>query len=162
MRTIFVMLYLIMVSFSFAYEDHVQYEHGYFYVIIEKEKFNKVNAELLQQIENHGWEVIYTMNVDQTTKSKIPYKTHLLCKRDYLKEGLSKFKLVGVIIPCRIAIFQEKDYIKIAVEDIREIVKMYKPSSEFYRFIINVEHEMIDILNSTADQFSKKRLIPQY
>ncbi len=159
---ILIMLVLFVISISVAYEDHVKYEHGYFYVVIEKEKFSSVNSELLQQIENHGWEVIYTMNVDRTTKTASPYKTHLLCRRDYLREGLKKFKLIGVIIPCRIAIFQEKDHIKIAVEDIREIVEMYKPDPEFYRFIITVEHEMIDILNRTADAFSKKRLIPQY
>ncbi|NPA51422.1 MAG: DUF302 domain-containing protein [Aquificae bacterium] len=162
MKTIAIVITLFFLGYSYGYEDHVKYEHGYFYVIIDKEKFGSVNSELLQQIENHGWEVIYTMNVDRTTKTNTPYKTHLLCKRDYLREGLETFKLIGVIIPCRIAIFQEKNYVKIAVEDIKEIVKKYNPNPKFYRFITAIEQEMIDILNRTANEFSKKRLIPQY
>ena len=162
MKAVIFMVVLLISSLSFSYEDHVQYESGYFYVIIKKADFDRVNAELVEQIQEHGWQVIHTINVDKTANLKVPYKTHLLCRGDYLEKGYNLFKLVGALIPCRIAIFQEKDYIKIAVEDIREVSEMYKPDPKFYRFMIDIEHEMIDILNKTADKFQKKRLIPQY
>ncbi len=162
MRVFLTFAILMFSTFAFSYEDHVQYESGYYYVVIKKEKFDRVNAELIEQINKHGWQVIHTINVDKTINISKPYKTHLLCRGDYLKKGLEYFKLIGVIIPCRITIFQDKDYIKIAVEDIREIAKMYRKNSKFYRFMMDVEFEMIDILNRTADKFSKKQLIPQY
>ncbi len=162
MRLLAVLLSIFIFSTAFSYEDHVQYDNGYYYVIIKKERFDRVNAELVEQINKHGWQVIHTIDVSKTANLKSPYKTYLLCRGDYLEKGVNYFKLIGVIIPCRIAIFQEKDYIKIAVEDIREIAKIYRKNSKFYRFMMDVEFEMIDILNKTADRFSKKQLIPQY
>ncbi len=56
MKVFLTLAILIFSTFAFSYEDHVQYESGYYYVIIKKEKFDRVNAELIEQI-NEGLEM---------------------------------------------------------------------------------------------------------
>ncbi|MBK3332686.1 DUF302 domain-containing protein [Persephonella atlantica] len=152
---------LLVFSVVYSYEDFVQYEKGYYYVVINRGSFENVNSKLIEEITLHGWDVIHTINVDKTTGIKTPYKTHLLCKSKYLKKGLEKFKSIGVIIPCKMAIFVEGNTIKIMVEDVTEYAKIYRPEDkEFYRFLSKVKDEMIDILNKTAGRFMKSRYTP--
>ncbi len=146
---------------SFAYEDFTEYENGYYYVVIKKGSFKAVNAKLIEEIHNHGWEVIHTINVDKTAKIKTPYKTHLLCKGEYLKKGVGIFKNIGVVIPCKLAIYVEGNKIKILVEDVMELSKIYAPENKTFRkFLMKVKDEMIDILNRTAGKFMKSKYTP--
>ncbi|NPA17355.1 DUF302 domain-containing protein [Persephonella sp.] len=146
---------------SQAYEDFVQYEKGYYYVEIKKGSFKAVNAKLLEEISSHGWDVIHTINVDKTVGMKKPYKTHLLCKSSYLKQGIERFKPIGIIIPCKMAIFSDGNSIKIMVEDVTEYGDLYgKGNPEFRKMLYRVKEEMIDILNKTAGKFMKSRYTP--
>ncbi len=160
------MRFLILVLFLFVtqvygYEDFVQYEKGYYYVLIKKGSFKSVNSKLIEEIRAHGWDVIHTINVDKTTGRKAPYKTHLLCKSKYLKKGIDKFEPIGVIIPCKMAVYVKGNIIKIMVEDVTEYGKIYRPKDkEFYRFLSKVNKELIDILNRTAGRFMKSKYTP--
>ncbi len=146
---------------AYGYEDFVQYQKGYYYVVIKKGSFKSVNAKLIEEIQSHNWEVIHTINVDKTAKLKTPYKTHLLCKGDYLKKGVGIFKPIGVIIPCKLAVYVEGSSVKILVEDVMELAKIYAPGDEtFKRFLSKVKEEMIDILNKTAARFHKSKYTP--
>ena len=148
-------------SLSYGYEDFVQYEKGYYYVVITKGSFKNVNSKLLEEIRMQGWDVIHTINVDKTTGMKSPYKTHLLCKAEYLREGIERFRPIGVIIPCKMAIYVEGSKIKIMVEDVSEYSDIYAPkNAEFRKFLLKVRDELIEILNRTAGRFMKSRYTP--
>ena len=160
MRAIIIAIALL-IGYSYAYEDFVQYEKGYYYVIIKKGSFKVINAKLQEEIANHGWDVIHTINVDKTVKSKAPYKTHLLCKAKYLKQSVQYFKPIGVIIPCKIAIFVDGNNVVIMVEDVMELAKIYAPGNKkFEAFLNQVKDEMIDILNRTAARFMSSKYTP--
>jgi uncharacterized protein (DUF302 family) len=153
--------FVFLFSFSYGYEDFVQYERGYYYVEIKKGSFENVNSKLIEEIKAHGWDVIHTINVDKTVKMKSFYKTHLLCKAKYLKKGIERFKAIGVIIPCKMAVYSEGNKVKIMVEDVSEYGRIYAPEDkEFRRFLIKVRDELIDILNRTASRFMKSRYTP--
>jgi len=94
-----------MLTLSFGGE--VNFEKGYYYVVIKKGDFDKVNAVLQQEIQNHKWGIIHTLNVDKTIKSNTPHKTCLLCRTDYLTEGINNKDVISVLIPCRISIYQD-------------------------------------------------------
>ncbi|WP_457621401.1 DUF302 domain-containing protein [Persephonella sp.] len=152
---------LVLFFTSFSYEDFVQYEKGYYYVIIKQGSFKAINGELKSQIMDHGWDIVHTINVDKTVRSKKPYKTHLLCKATYLKKGVKLFDPIGVIIPCKMAIKVEGSYVKIMVEDVSEYAKIYAPGDErFSKFLDKIKKEMIDILNKTASRFMKSKYTP--
>ncbi len=152
---------LFLIFSAFSYEDFVQYEKGYYYVVITQGSFKAVNGELKSQIMDQGWDIVHTINVDKTVRSKKPYKTHLLCKASYLKKGIKLFDQIGVIIPCKMAIKVEGSYIKIMVEDVTEYSKIYAPGDKkFSKFLEKVNKEMIDILNKTASKFMKSRYTP--
>ncbi len=152
---------LFIILNAYSYQDFVQYEKGYYYVIINKGSFKTVNSELKSQIIEHGWDIVHTINVDKTVKSKKPFKTHLLCKAKYLKKGVKLFEPIGVIIPCKMAIKVEGSYIKIMVEDVTEFANIYAPGDENVRKFLNkVKKEMIDILNKTAARFMKSKYSP--
>ncbi len=152
---------LFLIDISRGYEDFVQYEKGYYYITVKKGSFKSVNAKLIEEIRNHGWDIIHTINVDKTADLSFPYKTHLLCKRGYLKKGVKLFKPIGVIIPCKMAIFVEGNKIKVLVEDVTELGKSYAPNDKnFKKFLLKVKDEMVDILNRTANKFSKSRYTP--
>jgi len=157
--------FLILISFFTLFslaKAEVQYEKGYYYVEIKNQKFDKVNAVLLNSIKENGWNVIHTINVDKTAKTKYPYKTHLLCRGDYLQKAVNQYKSVGIIIPCRIAIFQEGNSIKIMVEDVSEANNTYGIKDEtFKNFLIKVSEEMKKILNDTESHIEKPQLFPQ-
>jgi len=162
LKVVFIFI-LVMFSFSSstAYEDFVQYEKGYYFVVIKKGSFNAVNSKLKEEIQNHGWDIIHTINVDKTAKIKTPYKTHLLCKADYLKKGVNIFEPIGVIIPCKMAVYVEGNKIKILVEDVMELGKIYAPNNKkFNSFLLKVKDEMIDILNRTAGRFMSSKYTP--
>lgn len=78
----------LLLSIYSVLAAEVQFEKGYYYVVIKNGNFDKVNEVLKSEIENHKWGVIHTMNVDKTVKSNTPHKTYLLCRADYLTEGL--------------------------------------------------------------------------
>jgi uncharacterized protein (DUF302 family) len=154
---------IFFVSFSKAYEDHLKYEKGYYYVLIKKGSFKRINAKLIEIANKHGWDVVHTLNVDKTLNLKTPYKTHLLCKKSKLEHGYSYFKAIGILAPCRIAIYRDGKYIKIATEDLMETATKFQPEDkEFFNCIRRVQNELLDILNSTANEFERKALIPQY
>ncbi|SNZ11408.1 Uncharacterized conserved protein, DUF302 family [Persephonella hydrogeniphila] len=156
-----VLSFIFLFSLSYSYEDFVQYEKGYYYVEIKKGSFENVNSKLLEEIKAHQWDVIHTINVDKTVKMKSFYKTHLLCKAKYLREGVQRFKAIGVIIPCKMAIFTDGNTVKIMVEDVSEYGKIYAPGNrEFEKFLIKVRDELIDILNRTASRFMKSKYTP--
>ncbi len=156
-------LILFMTSLSLAYEDHLKYEKGYYYVLIKKGSFERVNAKLIEMAQKYGWDVVHTLNVDKTLNLKIPYKTHLICKKSRLEHGYSYFKAIGILAPCRIAIYRDGKYIKIATEDLMEMATRFQPEDqEFFNCIRRVQNELLNILNDTANEFERKSLIPQY
>ena len=161
---IFKALLIFFIVFSlkaFGYEDFVQYEKGYYYITVKGVSPKAVNAKLIEEITNHKWDVIHTINVDKTVKSKTPYKTHLLCKAKYLKKGVEYFKPIGVIIPCKMAIFVDGNNVVIMVEDVMELGKIYAPEDKkFEKFLRQVKSEMIDILNKTAARFMSSKYTP--
>jgi len=142
-------LILFMTSLSLAYEDHLKYEKGYYYVLIKKGSFERVNAKLIEIAQKYGWDVVHTLNVDKTLNLKIPYKTHLICKKSRLEHGYSYFKAIGILAPCRIAIYRDGKYIKIATEDLMEMATRFKPEDqEFFNCIRRVQNELLNILHN--------------
>jgi uncharacterized protein (DUF302 family) len=154
---------VLFLSISSLKAAEVQFEKGYYYVIIKNANFDKVNETLKSEIENQKWGIIHTMNVDKTVKSQIPHKTYLLCRSDYLTEGLKFDKnVISVLIPCRISIYQEKNNIKIVVEDVEATASNFGVEDKrFKAFLKQVTEEMKTILQKTADHFEKRQNIPQ-
>lgn len=140
----------------------VQFEKGYYYVIIKNANFDKVNDVLKSEIQNHKWGIIHTMNVDKTIKSQIPHKTYLLCRADYLTEGIKFDKeVISVLIPCRISIYQDKNGVKIVVEDVEAAASTFGiEDKRFKAFLKQVTEEMKSILQKTADNFEKRQNMP--
>jgi len=119
MKKVLLILVLPLLMLKLSFGGEVNFEKGYYYVVIKKGNFDKVNAVLQQEIQNHKWGIIHTMNVDKTIKSNTPHKTYLLCRADYLTEGIKFNKdVISVLIPCRISIYQNKNDVKILVEDV--------------------------------------------
>lgn len=165
MKLIKLFILILLLSFpSFSTENYgeVQYEKGFYYVVIKNAKFDAVNGVLQNQIKEHRWGIIHTMNVDKTINSPIPHKTYLLCRADYLDKGIKFNKdIVSVIIPCRISIYQEKNDIKILVEDVGAYNSIFAiEDPKFKGFLNQVSEEMKSILQKTADNFSKKQNFP--
>ena len=158
-----IMLTLIFSYKSFSWEDFVDHKSGYYYVVLENANFDRVNAKLVEKIEQNNWHIIHTLNVDKTINSKTPYKTHLLCSKERLKNGVGYFKPIGLIAPCRIAIYKDGHDVVIMTEDLEEVIQLYKPKNKkAYECIKRVQKEMIQILNATANEFKRKAHIPQY
>lgn len=140
----------------------VTFEKGYYFVVIKNAKFEAVDNVLQNEIKNHRWGIIHTMNVDKTINSPTPHKTYLLCRSDYLEQGI-KFNrdIVSVIIPCRISIYQDKNDIKILVEDVSTYNQIFGINdSKFRNFLNQVGDEMRSILQKTANEFGKKQNFP--
>ncbi|MDM7273620.1 DUF302 domain-containing protein [Sulfurihydrogenibium azorense] len=152
----------LLLSIYSVLAAEVQFEKGYYYVVIKNGNFDKVNEVLKSEIENHKWGVIHTMNVDKTVKSNTPHKTYLLCRADYLTEGLKFNKdIISVLIPCRISIYQDKNSIKILVEDVEASSSNFGVEDKrFKAFLRQVTEEMKSILQKTADHFEKRQNNP--
>ncbi|MEJ5172995.1 MAG: DUF302 domain-containing protein [Hydrogenothermaceae bacterium] len=161
-RAIFVLLVLVVGLAKAQNYGEVTFEKGYYYVVIKNANFDAVNNVLQNEIKNHKWGVIHTMNVDKTTNSPVPHKTYLLCRSDYLSQGIKFNKdIVSVIIPCRISIYQDKNDIKILVEDVGAYTQIFGiEDPKFKGFLNQVSDEMRSILQKTADQFGKKQNFP--
>ncbi|WP_457639170.1 DUF302 domain-containing protein [Persephonella sp.] len=156
MKWIFPVL-LFVFGLSYGNWEGVKEGKGYYYVEIEDSSFEEVNTQLLKEIKRYGWDVIHTINVDKTADRKEPYKTHLLCKSKYLKKGVERFKPIGIIIPCKMAVFAEGNTVKIMVEDIKEYGKVYGVNDkEFLKVLDKVNEEMKSILRRTYLKFTEK------
>ncbi len=156
-------LFIPLLLLNFAISGEVTFEKGYYQVVIKNGNFDRVNAVLQQEIQNHKWGIIHTMNVDKTIKSKTPHKTYLLCRSDYLSEGI-KFnrEVISVLIPCRISIYQDKNNIKIIVEDVESAASHFGINdTKFNAFLRQVSDEMKSILEKTSNHFDKESLKPQ-
>lgn len=159
LTSLIVVLFFLITSLK---ATEVQFERGYYYVLIKGANFDRVNEVLKTEIENHKWGIIHTMNVDKTVKSQTPHKTHLLCRADYLTEGLKFDKeIISVLIPCRISIYQDKNNIKIVVEDVEAAASTFGvDDKKFKTFLKQVTEEMKSILQKTADHFEKRQNMP--
>ncbi|MCX7759611.1 MAG: DUF302 domain-containing protein [Hydrogenothermaceae bacterium] len=162
LKFIFGILFFALGFASAENFGEVTFEKGYYYVIIKDAKFDAVNNVLQSEIKNHKWGVIHTMNVDKTINSPIPHKTYLLCRSDYLSQGIRFNKdIVSVIIPCRISIYQDKNDVKILVEDVGAYTQIFGINDpKFKGFLNQVSDEMKSILQKTADHFGKKQNFP--
>ena len=156
------LFYSLLLTIYSTFAAEVQFEKGYYYVIIKNGDFDRINETLKSEIENHKWGIIHTMNVDKTVKSQTPHKTYLLCRGDYLTEGLKYNKdIVSVLIPCRISIYQDKNNIKIVVEDVEAASSHFGiEDKKFKAFLRQVTEEMKSILQKTADHFEKRQNMP--
>jgi hypothetical protein len=154
---------LILINLAFSYEEEIQHENGYYYVIIKKTTPKKVNAAIVESIYAHDWDVVHTVNVDLTTGLKTFYKTHLICKESYLSKGVKIFPEIGNLIPCRISVVAQGSDVKVMVEDVEEIAKLYKvEDKKFYDFIRKVQLEINDILLRAAAEIEPKTFKPMY
>lgn len=164
MRALKMFIFLVLLIGVSRADQHgqVTFEKGYYFVIIKNANFEAVDNVLQNEIKNHGWGIIHTMNVDKTVNSPVPHKTYLLCRSDYLEQGVKFNKdVVSVIIPCRISIYQDKNNIKILVEDVSAYNQIFKiTDSKFKSFLGQVAEEMKSILQKTANQFDKKQNFP--
>jgi uncharacterized protein (DUF302 family) len=163
MKKVLLILVLPLLMLKLSFGGEVNFEKGYYYIVIKNGNFDKVNAVLQQEIQNHKWGIIHTMNVDKTIKSNTPHKTYLLCHADYLTEGIKFNKdVISVLIPCRISIYQDKNDVKILVEDVEAASTNFGiEDKKFKAFLRQVADEMKSILQKTSDHFEKKSLTPQ-
>ncbi len=147
----------------YSYEDDVQHEKGYYYVIIKNKSPKVVNATVVEEIYKEGWDIVSTINVDKTANLRTFYKTHLICKENYLSQGVKKFKEIGNLIPCRITVLVEGTKVKVMVEDVEEIAKIYGiKDKEFLMFLKKVQDELVNILVRTATKLSPRTFKPMY
>ncbi len=160
---LFFYLLLILVVKSYGYEENVHYKDGYYYITLKKASFKKANAILQENIAKYNWDIVHTINVDKTAKIKTPYKTHLLCKAKYLKEGVKTFRNIGLLIPCKITIRTEGAKIIVMVEDVVELAKTYGiKDKKILNFLKKVQNELIGILETTKNQLEPRGFLPQY
>lgn len=163
LRRFFILLFFTFVGLSSAQDyGNVQFEKGYYYVVIKNAKFDAVNSILQGEIKSHKWGVIHTINVDKSTNSPVPHKTYLLCRSDYLERGIRFNKnVISVVIPCRISIYQDGNNVKILVEDVEGYNNMFGIEDTMFKsFLAQVSEEMKSILQKTADRFHKKQNFP--
>jgi uncharacterized protein (DUF302 family) len=154
---------LIISTYVYSYEDDVQHEKGYYYIIIKNKSPKIVNAVVAEEIYKSQWDIVATINVDKTTNLKTFYKTHLICQEDYLSMGVRKFKEIGNLIPCRITVLVEGTKVKVMVEDVEEIAKIYGiKDKEFLKFLKKVQDELITILVKTSSRLAPKTFKPMY
>lgn len=164
---IFSTIFLLLIMFTYGTSKadrhgEVTFEKGYYYVIVKNAKFEAVDNVLQNEIKNHKWGIIHTMNVDKTINSTIPHKTYLLCRSDYLEQGVRYNKdIVSVIIPCRISIYQDKNDVKILVEDLSSYNQIFGINDQKFKAFLNqVGEEMKSILQKTANEFGRKQNFP--
>jgi len=157
------LFFIFLVEKGYSYEDDVMHERGYYYVIFTKASISQINKVLEKYIYQHGWEIVKVMNVDKTAGLKSYYKTFLICKADYLKQGVHHFKEIGNLIPCRITVMAQGSKIKVMVEDVVEIAKLYgNKDNKFDYFINKVQFELNDILSKTKNELEPRTFLPQY
>ncbi len=118
-----IIFFVIFFFPSYGYEDFVQYEKGYYFVEIKGASAKTVNAKLIEEINSHRWDIIHTINVDKTAGLKSFYKTHLLCRGDYLKKGLKIFKPIGIIISCKMSILLKGIALKFSLKMYQNYLK---------------------------------------
>lgn len=161
---IVILVFVLIIYGNVKAEKHgeVTFEKGYYYVVIKNAKFESVDNVLQNEIKNHKWGIIHTMNVDKTVNSPSPHKTYLLCRSDYLEQGIKFNKeIVSVIIPCRISIYQDRNDIKILVEDVSAYNQIFGINdTKFKTFLNQVAEEMKSILQKTANEFGRKQNFP--
>lgn len=161
---LFLLMFTFLIFEGAKAERHgeVNFEKGYYYVIIKSASFESVDNVLQNEIKNHKWGIIHTINVDKTVNSPIAHKTYLLCRSDYLEQGVKFNKdVVSVIIPCRISIYQDKNDVKILVEDVSAYNQIFGISDKRFRSFLNqVGEEMKSILQKTANEFGRKQNFP--
>ncbi|RUM48462.1 MAG: DUF302 domain-containing protein [Hydrogenothermus sp.] len=162
LKLLLVLVLLLTVS-VYSYEDDVQHDNGYYYIIIKNKSPKLVNAIVVEEIYKAEWDIVTTINVDKTSNLKTFYKTHLICQENYLSKGVRKFKEIGNLIPCRITVLVEGTKVKVMAEDIEEIAKIYGiKDKEFLAFLKKVQDELVSILVKTASRLSPKTFKPMY
>lgn len=61
LRRFFILLFFTFVGLSSAQDyGNVQFEKGYYYVVIKNAKFDAVNSILQGEIKSHKWDEVYT------------------------------------------------------------------------------------------------------
>lgn len=160
--TLIAFLYILTGIAKADQHGQVTFEKGYYFVIIKNANFDAVDNVLKNEIKNHKWGIVHTINVDKTINSPVSHKTYLLCRSDYLGQGI-KFNrdIISVIIPCRISIYQDRNDVKILVEDTSAYNQIFEiKDDKFKAFLNQVTEEMKSILQKTADQFGRKQNFP--
>ena len=156
-------LVLLLTAHVHSYEDDIQHYKGYYYIIIKNKSPKLVNATVVEEIYKAGWDIVATVNVDKTSNLKTFYKTHLICQENYLSKGVRKFKEIGNLIPCRITVLVEGSKVKVMVEDVEEIAKVYGIKDKgFLTFLKKVQDELVSILIKTSSRLSPKTFKPMY
>ena len=76
-----------------------------------KKPFETVETRLVKAVEEAGFKVLHTHDVQQTFADKglefIPYKIVEICNVKYAKAALDTDRWVGLMMPCPIAIWEE-------------------------------------------------------
>jgi uncharacterized protein (DUF302 family) len=74
-------------------------------------QFDEIVANLEQNIVENGMRILHMHNVQQTFADKgfefIPYKIIEICNVKYAKQALDADRLVGLMMPCPIAVWYE-------------------------------------------------------
>jgi uncharacterized protein (DUF302 family) len=93
------------------------------YTLESKKSFNEVVSNLEKQIPEHQFRVLAVHDVQQTLAEKglerAPLKIIELCNAKFAHTALGKTPDVALFMPCRYAVYGEKD---------RTVVKLSRPS----------------------------------
>lgn len=93
------------------------------YTLESKKSFDEVVANLEKQIPEHQFRVLAVHNVQETLAEKglerAPLKIIELCNAKFAHTALQKAPDVALFMPCRYAVYGEKD---------KTIVKLNRPS----------------------------------
>ncbi|MDG6907145.1 MAG: DUF302 domain-containing protein [Nitrososphaerota archaeon] len=125
------------------------------YTVKASAKVAEVVSKLTEELKSRGFGVLSNIDVRKTIKEKIgedlnDYVILDVCNPGHAKKALDAHKEVGLILPCKITVFEDKG---------RTIVSLYKPTealrvtgfTDLESMASEVEKELVEVLNVIAN-----------
>ena len=123
------------------------------YSKISTKPFNETLAAIQNASVEHGFRVLHTHNVQQTLGEKgfaiDAYSIVEVCNAKYAYQVLSADKSIGMMLPCRIAVYEEtgKTHVKLLKPT---VIAEMMPSVELGGIPQEVEKILIDVVDAAV------------
>ncbi|MCL5264283.1 MAG: DUF302 domain-containing protein [Chloroflexi bacterium] len=89
------------------------------YTVATSKSFDQAVEAVNNAVANAGFRVLHTHDVQGTFREKgveiAPYKIVEVCNVKYAKQALAKDLLIGLMMPCKINVYTQKDQTKISL-----------------------------------------------
>ena len=103
----------ILGSFEHSRRENVMQDNGIGYTVEVSGQVDEVVTSLTQELKSRGFGVLSNIDVKKVIKEKIgedmnDYVILDVCSPRHAKNALDAHKEVGLILPCKIAVFQDR------------------------------------------------------